>query len=168
LTKLVDELLDFARLENGRISLYSAPLKLEELLGYVVKQLAPRAQRQSISLELIVSPELPQIFADEHRLKQVLINLLDNALKFTEAGGTITVSAQHEQEQFIIKVTDTGIGIPAGELPRIVQKFYTGSSGAGGSGLGLSICDQIVRLHGGSMTIQSELGQGTCVILTFS
>jgi len=168
LTKLVDELLDFARLENGRISLHPAPLKLEELLSYVVKQLAPRAHRQSISLELLAASTLPPIVADEHRLKQVLINLLDNALKFTEPGGTITVTAQHEQGQFIIKVADTGVGIAEGELPRIVRKFYTGSGGAGGSGLGLSICDQIVRLHGGSMTIQSELGRGTCVILTFS
>jgi len=168
LTKLVDELLDFARLENGRISLHTAPLKLEELLSYVVKQLAPRAHRQSISLELIVAPSLPLILADEHRLKQVFINLLDNALKFTETEGRITVSAQHEQGQFIVQVADTGVGIAADELPRIVQKFYTGSGGTGGSGLGLSICDQIVRLHGGSMAIQSELGRGTCVILTFS
>ncbi|WP_347488538.1 HAMP domain-containing sensor histidine kinase [Desulfoscipio sp. XC116] len=166
LTLLVDELLDFSGLSAGKITLQPDTVHLRELLDSIVKQLNPRAQRQRICLVCETIKDLPAIKADSNRLKQVVINLLDNALKFTPPGGIISISAQAGQEQIQIKIADTGNGIPHAELSQVTQKFYKGTSSAG-SGIGLSICDEIVKLHRGQLIINSSPGQGTevCVIL---
>ncbi|TBL71110.1 HAMP domain-containing histidine kinase [Paenibacillus thalictri] len=163
LTQLVDELLDFSKLDNGQMTLNRVPLQLSDLLQHIGKQLSPRAARQNIDLEVRVSGNLPVIYADENRLKQVLINLIDNSLKFTNSGGSIKVHAYSMQGQVIVSVEDNGSGIAENELARVFQKFYRGSGEAVGSGLGLTISEEIIRLHQGRLNMKSELGKGTKV-----
>lgn len=160
LTLLVDELLDFSRLSAGKSILQQDTVYLRELLDSIIKQLNPRARRQGINLVCETARDLPVVKADPNRLKQVFINLLDNAFKFTPSGGTVRVSARAGEEQIQIKIADTGSGIPHAELPKVKQKFYKGTSSAG-SGIGLSICDEIVKLHRGQLIIDSAPGQGT-------
>ncbi|SFG94290.1 Signal transduction histidine kinase [Desulfotomaculum arcticum] len=160
LTLLVDELLDFSRLSAGKITLQQDTVYLPELLDSIVKQLNPRARRQGINLLCETPQDLPVVKADSNRLKQVFINLLDNAFKFTPSGGTVRVSARAGDEQIQIRIADTGNGIPQTELPKVKQKFYKGTASAG-SGIGLSICDEIVKLHRGQLIIDSAPGQGT-------
>lgn len=165
LTHMVEELLDFAKLDNGRINMNLVPVDLSELLHHVGRQLAPRAARQGVSLEIQEVENLPIIHADENRLKQVLINLIDNSLKYTDAPGRILIDAGIDlgREQVVIMIEDTGLGIAVDELENVLQKFYKVDQFASGSGLGLSISDQIIRLHHGELRITSELGQGTKV-----
>ncbi|MNI53773.1 Alkaline phosphatase synthesis sensor protein PhoR [compost metagenome] len=163
LTQMVDELLDFSKLDNGRIQLSCKPVNLQQLLLHIGKQLTPRAARQSISLVVEVEETLPIIQADENRLKQVLINLIDNSLKFTGSGGRISMYVYSNKQQVIITVEDTGSGIMEKDLANVLQKFYKGNSHAAGSGLGLPISEQIIKLHQGQLFITSVVGEGTKV-----
>jgi len=163
LTHMVDELLDFSKLDNGRISLVATAINLSELLQQVSRQLAPRANRQEIGLELKIKQTLPIIQADENRLKQVMINLIDNAIKFTHGAGRIVISAYTIPGKVVITVEDTGIGIEEQELNCVLQKFYKGKTQSAGSGLGLSISNQIINLHQGQLEITSKVGKGTIV-----
>lgn len=165
LARLVDELLDFSKFEDGRMVLNRTPLHLTEFLLNIGQLLRPRAVRQGILLEVKAPDTLPIVSADENRLKQVIINLLDNALKFTEPGGAIVLSARPAEKQIIITVEDTGAGIADQELPKLLQKFYKGNHKMSGSGLGLAISEQIIQLHQGQLTIHSELGKGTKVTI---
>ncbi|WP_227793508.1 sensor histidine kinase [Paenibacillus guangzhouensis] len=163
LTEMVDELLDFAKLDNGRLTLHRIPVQVSELLHQIGKQLAPRAERQKIAFEIEVHERLPGITADLNRLKQVMINLIDNALKFTEPYGRIRVEAEPAPGGILIRVQDTGAGIGEEELSNVFNKFYKVDQHASGSGLGLSISEQIVKLHHGEITMTSQLGEGTTV-----
>ncbi|UNK20772.1 cell wall metabolism sensor histidine kinase WalK [Paenibacillus sp. N3/727] len=163
LTRMVEELLDFSKLDNGRIVIHSAPVYLSELLHHVGRQLAPRAVRQGVSLEIQADENLPTIQADENRLKQVLINLIDNSLKFTDTSGRILLHAHTSLGQVVITVEDTGSGIAEEDLENVLQKFYKVDPHAPGSGLGLSISDEIIKLHHGELRIISEVGKGTKV-----
>ncbi|TCZ80849.1 HAMP domain-containing histidine kinase [Paenibacillus albiflavus] len=163
LTRMVDELLDFSKLDNGRIELNLTPIQMPEFLHYIGKQLAPRASRQNVSMVVQVDDTLPIIQADENRLKQVLINLIDNSLKYTGPGGTIKVSASSREEQVMITVEDTGSGIEEHDLAHVFQKFYKGNNQGAGTGLGLSISQQIIKMHHGDLQIESHIGKGTKV-----
>ncbi|GGG88562.1 sensor histidine kinase [Paenibacillus radicis (ex Gao et al. 2016)] len=165
LNHLLEELLDFSKLDNGRIVIQPAPVHLAQLLHHVGKQLSPRAARQAVSLEVQTADNLPVLHADENRLKQVLINLIDNSLKYTESSGRILLQAHAapEQDQVVITVEDTGIGIAEEDLQYVLQKFYKADQHATGSGLGLSIANQIIKLHHGELRIMSEAGKGTTV-----
>lgn len=163
LGRMVDELLDFSKLDSGRITLDLKPVQLADLLHHIGRQLGPRAARQGVSLHIQADEMLPIIQADENRLKQVLINLIDNSLKFTDAPGSITVEACTAPGHVIVSVADTGAGISEGNLANVLEKFYKGDPHATGSGLGLAISDQIVKLHKGELQIASTEGQGTKV-----
>ncbi|GGH37758.1 sensor histidine kinase [Paenibacillus segetis] len=163
LTHMVDELLDFSKMDNGRIVMHFAPVHLPELLDHICRQLAPRAERQGISLEIEMDNNIPVIQADENRMKQVFINIMDNSLKFTTPSGRILVHAHTSPGQIVITITDTGSGIAERDLEYVLQKFYKANQYASGSGLGLSISDQIIRLHHGELRITSEVGKGTTV-----
>ncbi|GIP32798.1 ATP-binding protein [Paenibacillus sp. J2TS4] len=163
LSQMVEELLDLSRLNSGRISLLIAPLHLPKLLRYIGKQLAPRAARQGVALEVRADDSLPVIQADENRLKQVLINVIDNSLKFTDSQGSITIQARRAEDRVTITVKDTGAGIAQHELAHVMRKFYKGNHQVAGSGLGLSISEQIIGLHGGRLLIDSRAGEGTKV-----
>ena len=163
LTEMVTELLDFSRFVTGKITLKKEKVEITALLAQLKMQLAPRAAREKIEFQVLL-PETPlYLFTDGDRLKQVFINLLDNAFKFTAGGGQVVLKAETNEQFIYISVEDTGCGIAPEELPRVKEKFYKGKSSQAQSGIGLSLSDEIIRLMQGKLEIQSELGQGTCV-----
>ncbi|MEK3748582.1 HAMP domain-containing sensor histidine kinase [Paenibacillus sp. FSL E2-8871] len=163
LTHMVDELLDFSKLDNGRIAIHLTTVDLTELLQHIGRQLTPRATRQGILLQVKIEENLPVIQADENRVKQVMINLIDNSLKFTSSSGRILITAHTIPGKVVITVEDTGSGIAEADLVNVRRKFYKGDQQASGSGLGLSISEQIITLHHGELRISSTLGKGTIV-----
>src|SRR5262245_37267592 len=123
-----------------------------------------RASRKGVALSLEVRPDLGGVEADERKVKQVLFNLLTNAVKFTPAGGKVTVSARRTDETVVIAVADTGVGMAPGEQARVFEEFgqARGASGqAEGTGLGLTLCQRFVALHGGAIAVESEVGRGS-------
>lgn len=170
LTQLVDNLLTLARLESPSFALEKSTWNAAALLEEAVLQVSDLAEERGLALSLNLAPSLPRLEADRARLKQVVLNLLDNALKYTPAGGAVTLSAQMEGGQFICSVQDTGEGIPPDDLPYVFEKLYRARRAKGrpveGSGLGLTLCQQIIRAHGGDIRVQSEPGRGTVVTFT--
>ncbi len=164
LTGMVSELLEFARIQDGRfnlrIELIDIAAELEDALftyGELMKQ---------AGIEVNYTPppaEISLIPGDPERLKQVFCNVLDNASKHGGAGKRITASIQREGDMAVIRVRDYGPGIPEAELPYVKQKFYKGTSKARGSGIGLAVCDEIIKLHGGTFEIGNAEGGG-CVV----
>lgn len=165
LSLMVEDLLDFSRFISGRITLEKDVFDLRSVLKMLAKQYLPRAKEKKLLLKLDIDERIDDILADENRIKQVLINLLDNSLKFTKEGGRVDLRAYEEGGNTIIEVEDTGIGIPEEDLPHIKEKFYKGKDSMSHSGIGLSICDEIVKLHEGELLIESQLDKGTLVKL---
>jgi signal transduction histidine kinase len=165
LTQLVDNLLTLARLESPSFGLEKSIVNFAGLLEEVILQVSDLAEERGLALDLTLAPGLPRLSADRARLKQVILNLVDNALKYTPAGGTVTVNAETRDGQVLCSVRDTGEGIPADDVPYIFEKLFRARRARGrpveGSGLGLTIAQQIIRAHGGEITVQSELGVGT-------
>ncbi|MBL8094017.1 MAG: hypothetical protein JNL73_07580 [Anaerolineales bacterium] len=165
LTQLVDNLLTLARLETPSFQLERGPLSLAALLEDAVLQVADLAETRGLALSLNLTPGLPRLSADRARLKQAVLNLLDNALKYTPAGGSISVGARAEDGRVVCTIADTGEGIPADDLPYIFDKLFRARRMRGrpveGSGLGLTIVQQILTAHGGEITVASTPGQGT-------
>jgi signal transduction histidine kinase len=159
LTQLVDNLLLLSRLEMPDFSLETRLVNLEAVVEDAILQLADLAEARNISLSLQRESDLPRIMADRARLKQVFINLLDNAIKYNREGGRVTVRLSADDEHITAQVTDTGEGIPAQDLPHIFEKMYRVERRQGrpveGSGLGLSIVQRIVEQHGGSISAHS-------------
>ena len=165
LTGMVEELLDFSRLVSGKLTIRKENVQLEEFIDTVGRQLAPRAARDGLHFSVEVEGELPEIVTDGNRLKQVIINVLDNAFRFTPAGGSVRFRTAVSGGEVIFTVSDTGCGIPADELPYIKEKFFRGRNSKLGSGIGLSICDEIIRMMGGSLNIYSRENKGTSVVI---
>ncbi len=165
LKDMVEELLDFSRLESSRMKVVKRKINPKHVLEQVCRQLKPRATNIHVNCTDLGLDTL--ILGDENRLRQVFINLLANAIKFTPAGGSIDIKAEGEEEQIIIEFIDTGIGISSEDLPKVTDKFYKGNQNFAGSGLGLSIVDEILKLHDAKLDIKSKLGEGTKVTLIF-
>ncbi|MDZ5473962.1 HAMP domain-containing sensor histidine kinase [Bacillus sp. 31A1R] len=166
LSMLLGDLLDLSSLSSGKVPYKFTEVSLQKLLQQVSNQLAPRAERQGLKLITDIPLELISLKkGDENRLKQVFINLLDNGLKFTPQGGRITLKLTQENDMGIIKVMDTGMGIPVDELQLVKEKFHKGKSKGSGTGLGLAICQEIVLAHKGTFDLMSEEGKGTSVII---
>jgi len=165
LTQMVEELLDFSRLATGKISIKKESFSLEELLCTVGRQMAPRATREGLVFNIEMGDDLPILYTDRNRLKQVIINILDNAFRFTPEGGKVVLRAEASGGEVVLTVTDTGCGIPEDELPNIKDKFYKGRNSKHGSGIGLSICDEIIKLMNGRLTIYSTVNKGTQVVI---
>lgn len=163
LTQMVEELLDFSRFISGRIRLEKAEFNIVNTINIIGKQLALKARNNKIDFHINIDDSLCTIIGDENRVKQILINLLDNAFKFTNEGGLVTLSAYKENGNLILKVEDNGVGIPEEDLPNVKEKFYKGRNSKSHSGIGLSICEEITKLHGGSLDIESIVNQGTIV-----
>lgn len=161
LSTMVEELLDFSRFVSGRITLDKDSIDIKNVIERIGKQLQPRADENKIDFTYSYDPKLPIIIADGNRLKQVLINLLDNAFKFTPDGGRVILSANSIEDGVLIQVEDNGVGISGEDLPYIKDRFYKGKNSKSNSGLGLSICDEIIKLHDGVMEIESKLDEGT-------
>lgn len=165
LTTMVEELLDFSRLVSDKLSIRKELVQLEEFVDTVGRQLAPRAVRDGLHFSVEVEGELPDIITDGNRLKQVIINVLDNAFRFTPAGGKVFFNVTASGGEAIFSIVDTGCGIPADEMPYIKEKFFKGKNSKLGNGIGLSICDEIIRLMNGSFSLYSAEGKGTKVVI---
>ena len=167
LTNMVEELLDFSKMTDGRFTLQVEDTDLQAELEDAVYTYRELFRQDGISLEYTSDKALYEepITGDPERLKQVFCNVLDNAAKHGGAGKRIDASMTREGAVQVIRVRDYGPGIPEAELPYVKQKFYKGSSKARGSGIGLAVCDEIVRRHGGTLTIENAQGGGTVVTI---
>ena len=169
LNALVEDLLILARLESRDDKLHLAPVDVGKFLRETVTDWSQRSGAKEIALTTDIAPGLPQISADSFRLEQVLGNLIDNSIKYTNSGGRVAVRAAASGEGVEIRVEDSGLGIPSADLPRIFERFYRADKGRsrehGGTGLGLSIVKHIVLAHGGMVRGESEPGKGTSIIL---
>ncbi len=163
LSGMVEELLDFSRLQSGRLKLSTAKMDLVAELSDAVLMFEERARRENIALLYDEPMDIIPIVGDANRLRQVFVNIIDNALKYSDAGGTVTVSVHPHEADVQIVISDTGIGIAAEDLPKVKSKFYKANSTRRGSGIGLAVADEIVSLHGGSLDLQSQEGVGTTV-----
>ncbi len=170
LNSLINDLLQLSRIESREIKMESRSINLKELIDEVVTDFEERTERKGHTVEVNVSPGLPEIAADRERIEQVLSNLLDNAVKFTPPKGKISLSALDEGEDIRIEISDTGIGIPREYLPRLFERFYrvdkARSKELGGTGLGLSIVKHIVQAHGGTVGAESEPDKGSKFFFT--
>lgn len=165
LTRMVEELLDFSKFVSARIKLNPEEVNLANLCEHLRKQLTPRAIRENIEFTVEYPENMPHIYADANRLKQLFINTLDNAFNFNHPGGYVRFKAEMQEQGFKFTISDSGCGIGADELPRVKEKFYKGKSSPSKNGIGLSICEEIVTLMKGKLEIMSELNQGTDVVI---
>ncbi|MCJ7514905.1 MAG: PAS domain-containing sensor histidine kinase, partial [Dehalococcoidia bacterium] len=162
LSTLIDSLLDMSRIESCRFDINRAPMSLRDLIQGVVHEYHSMANGKNIALTEEIPAALPEIEADEERLRQVIVNLLGNAIKFSKDGGKITVKAGAEDGKVLVQVTDSGIGIPEEAMEHLFERFYQGNGSItrtyGGSGLGLFISKQIIEAHGGRIWAESKPG----------
>ncbi|MBQ8622930.1 MAG: HAMP domain-containing histidine kinase [Oscillospiraceae bacterium] len=163
LSQMVEELLDFSRIQDGRFTLHKETMDILAELEDAVLIYTERAK--SLGIEMVYNgPEmLPFVYGDRSRLRQVFINIIDNAVKYSNAGGRVTVEALQVKSDVVILISDTGVGIAAEDLPKIKTKFYKANHTRRGSGIGLAVANEIVEMHGGSIIINSEIGKGTTV-----
>jgi len=171
LGRLTDDLTDLSNIELGRISLRIEPADLTEVTESALAIIQPRAGSGRVTVEASLPANMPEVLADRDRLAQILINLVDNAVKYTPAGGHVWVEAQRLQSGMVeVAVRDTGVGVPKADLPRLTERFYrvdkARSRELGGTGLGLAIVKHLVLAHGGELGIESELWKGTTVRFT--
>jgi two-component system phosphate regulon sensor histidine kinase PhoR len=165
MTRLVDDLLTLSALDSGTRPPATESVDLMRLAGEVTATLKPLAGRKELGLRVEPFRDIPPVRGDRGQLKQVLTNLLDNAIKFTPEKGVIRVSASRAEGWVTVAVQDTGPGIPAEDLPRIFERFYrvdkARSRELGGTGLGLAIVKHIMEAHGGSVAVESRPGEGS-------
>ena len=171
LGRLLNDLTDLSNIELGKVTLRREPVRIGEVVASVVDIIAPRAARAGVAVSARMPADLTLVSADRDRLAQVLINLIDNAVKYTPDGGSVTVTGRNlEPGRIEVAVADTGIGIPPADLPRITERFYrvdkARSRELGGTGLGLAIVKHLVMAHGGDLSIESEQERGTTVRFT--
>jgi signal transduction histidine kinase len=164
LAGMVNDLLDFARIEAGTFQLAPEQMDMAAKIREVAEGMAPQLESAGLRLELDL-PDAPMtITADPDRMARVLANLLSNAIKFTPQGGLIRIRARLDGADFVGEVSDTGVGIAAEDIPKLFKRFVQLESGRkqkGGTGLGLSICKAIIEAHGGSIGVVSEPGKGS-------
>ena len=166
LSRMVEELLDFSRMQSGRLTVQPEPMDILAELGDAVLIYMEKAKREHIRM-IYQEPEmLPFVYGDKNRIRQVFINVIDNALKYSNPGGLVTVSAEAIAEQIQVRISDNGVGISAADLPKVKTKFFKANHTRRGSGIGLAVANEIITMHHGKLDIQSELGKGTTVIIT--
>lgn len=165
LARLTDDLLELSQIEADRLELEIRPLRISEVVESCLETSRVMAAEKNIEMRFEAPRPLPEIAADRRRIVEVLQNLLDNAVQYTQPGGRITVKAESASDTVVLTVADTGIGIPKADQPRIFERFYrvdrARSREAGGTGLGLAIAKHLVEAHGGRMWVQSEVGRGS-------
>ncbi|MBM4351832.1 MAG: hybrid sensor histidine kinase/response regulator [Deltaproteobacteria bacterium] len=171
LTNLIDTLLDFSRIESGKgLQLKFEPARLMEVVEDASMTLAHALEEKRITLENQLDPDMPQVLIDRNRLVEVLINLINNGIKFTPTGGKITIDTRgvtEKRDYLKVVLSDTGIGIPPEDLPRVFDRFYQGQTSISmGSGLGLAITKEIIEGHKGFIHAESRLGSGTSFVFT--
>ncbi len=166
LSGLVEELLDFSRLQSGRMRLIAERLDLIAELDEAVYLFTDRARTERKELRYAETDQLAPVYGDRDRLRQVFVNILDNALKYTGEGGSVCVGASVTGGYVKVTVTDTGCGIPAEHLPNVKKKFYKANQLVRGSGIGLALADEITAMHGGALELESQEGKGTCAAIS--
>ena len=166
LSVMVEELLDFSRLQSGRMILQPMKLDIIAEVSEAVLTFEQRAIREKKELIYEESDDIIPVTGDKNRLRQVFVNIIDNAIKYSDAGGSVTVWVERRLDDFVdISVADTGIGIPADQLDKVKTKFFKGNATRRGSGIGLAVADEIVRMHGGELLLDSTEGVGTTVTI---
>jgi two-component system phosphate regulon sensor histidine kinase PhoR len=163
LAQMVQELGELSRIESGEAPLQKRHVNIADAIGHAVDRLRAQADRAGLNLDFVIPSTLPEVMADEARVEQVLVNIIHNAIKFTPSGGGISISAKARDTDILVSVSDTGVGIPADDLPRIFERFYKAdkSRSGGGTGLGLAIAKHIVEAHGGRIWAESVEGRGS-------
>lgn len=170
LANLIDDLLDLSKIESGKMKMVFVPLDIKPILNRCLGVLDKAIKGKQLSVSVSIPDGIPKVLADDKRLSQVFLNLLDNAVKYTSDGGSIKVNISLSDKLIQVDVSDTGIGIPEQDIPRIFERFYrvdkARSRELGGTGLGLSIVKHIVFSHGGQVWVKSELGLGSTFSFT--
>lgn len=167
LLDMINDILDMAKIEAGKMQISRRPIDPSDAVDSAVRLIRRRASDKKVSLSFDPDDDLPEIQGDHLAIKQMTLNLISNAIKFTDEGGRIKVTVAQESDWIVIRVSDTGVGISAEDLPRLAQPFEQASSGEGrnikGTGLGLALTKSFAEMHGGRFTIESTLGEGTTV-----
>ena len=164
LTEMVVELLDFSRMQDGRMTLAVEPTDIRGEFEDTVYMYGSRLAQEGIQLHYVDNDEdIPEIPCDAKRLRQVFLNILDNAAKYGGSGKRIDASMRYEDDSVVVRIRDYGPGIPEDEIPLVKKKFYKGSNSVRGTGIGLAVCDEIVEMHGGTLTLENAQGGGTLV-----
>lgn len=166
LSSMVEELLDFSRMQSGRMTMVMDRMDLVAELDDAVLMFTQRAVREKVEIAYEEPKDFIIVVGDHNRLKQVFVNVLDNALKHTPSGGTISVEVVRKIDQAVVTIADTGEGIKPEDLPQVKHKFYKGDSTKRGSGIGLAVADEIVSRHAGTLEIGSVYQKGTTVTIT--
>ncbi len=165
LSSLVEELLDFSRMETGRLQVNSMPLNVTKILSESADMYAELSRQNGIDFVFTAPEEQLEVMGDSDRLKQVFINIIDNAVKYTESGGQVLISQAREEGCVRISVADTGVGIPEADIDRVKEKFYKANKTVRGSGIGLAVADEIIKQHKGLLFLESTEGAGTTVTI---
>lgn len=165
LSMMVEDLLDFSRLQSSKFKYDKNNIDIVELVKEVHTQLSPRANNEGINFTFTTVYKTLMVYADKNRMKEVFINIIDNAIKFTDKDGNIDILIEVNKDKISISITDDGEGIKEDEIAYVASKFYKGSSSKSQTGLGLSICEEIIKAHDGNMIIKSKYGSGTSVIV---
>ncbi len=163
---MVEELLDFSRIQNGKFTLQMANTDIIAELDDALLIYYDKAGKENKTISYNEPEFLCVVYGDKNRLRQVFINVIDNAIKYSDEGAVITITAEKTEDMLHISVADTGCGIAESDLPKVKAKFYKANSTRRGSGIGLAVADEIISMHGGSLDIQSELNVGTTVTIT--
>ncbi len=169
LSRMVEELLDFSRMQSGHFTLQNATMDILAELGDAVLIYSDKAKREGIEIIYNDPDMLPFVFGDKNRIRQVFINIIDNAIKYSSQGGTVTINAYEDETEnkVVVSVADTGCGIKTSDLAKVKTKFFKANHTRRGSGIGLAVADEIIAMHNGTMDITSPgEGLGTTVTIT--
>jgi diguanylate cyclase (GGDEF)-like protein len=165
LLKLINDILDLSKIEAGKMELYPENFDLGVIISFINKTMAPLIKKKKQVLKIEMAEGISNIYADPGKIKQLLLNLVGNAIKFTPEGGTITIGAEFKDSCFVLSVTDTGIGIKQEDMERIFQEFQQGEGSTSreyeGTGLGLTLTRKLTEMHGGKLEVESEEGKGS-------
>lgn len=163
LSGLVEDLLDFSRMQSGRLSMNMRIINIAPALREATDMYLEVARQRNIKLDFVCANELQNVMGDPDRLKQVFINIIDNAVKYSNDGGSVLVDCHEEEGCIHIRVSDTGVGIPEQDIDRVKEKFFKSNTTVRGSGIGLAVADEIIKQHNGLIFIESKEGVGTTV-----
>ena len=168
LMSMTNELTELSMMENRETTLDKHPLKINNLVRQVVQRLQAQSDKKGLTLSVDTGTAAPDLVIDQYRIEQVLVNLVYNAIKFTNPGGVITICVKTRDNEIMVSVSDTGIGIPREELPRVFERFYKVNKARDdeGVGLGLAISRHIITSHGGKIWAESEEGKGSTFFFT--
>jgi signal transduction histidine kinase len=169
LLAIINDILDLATIDAGALELKLAPVQAAAVIDTAVLGIRDRVSRARLNLDIHVADDAQEFIADESRVRQVLYNLLSNAIGFSKPGDTISIKAWREAGMTVFMIEDSGVGIPKEQQTRVLERFESRSQGSKhrGAGLGLSIVKSLVELHGGAMSLDSEPGRGTRVTVRF-